>query len=305
MGNKRPFTKINLIWLGLSLAVGYWLLESALHAWVWSHTSFWEALHGAHDPNEIVMRIVVMVLLVGFGFMAERLLKREHQAREHAAHLNRLLNFLSDVNQVISRKRNPQELFDAACRIAVDKGGFHSAWIGLLNEQTGMVAPKAYVDIAEQTINNLAISVNKDCPGCDIISHPIRNRKPHICNDIAASPCESFCRREFMQHGARAAATFPLFQSGEVIGAFTVYATEPDYFEPDEIAVLEEAAGDLSFALDSIEGEKRLRERLEELERFHKATVQREFRIKELRDELERLQVETEDKQGGRTNHEE
>ena len=34
---------------------------------------------------------------------------------------------------------------------------------------------------------------------------------------------------------------------------------------------------------------RELKERLEELERFRKATIEREFRIKELRDEIERL----------------
>jgi len=34
---------------------------------------------------------------------------------------------------------------------------------------------------------------------------------------------------------------------------------------------------------------KELQVRINELERFHKATVEREFRMKELRDEIERL----------------
>jgi hypothetical protein len=32
-----------------------------------------------------------------------------------------------------------------------------------------------------------------------------------------------------------------------------------------------------------------LQERVEELERFHEATIDREYRIKELRDEIDRL----------------
>jgi predicted nucleic acid-binding Zn-ribbon protein len=37
---------------------------------------------------------------------------------------------------------------------------------------------------------------------------------------------------------------------------------------------------------------RELQKRVNELERFHEATIEREFRIKELRDEIERLKSE-------------
>ena len=48
--------------------------------------------------------------------------------------------------------------------------------------------------------------------------------------------------------------------------------------------------------MDSRQGKEQthlLKERLIELERFHEATIEREFRIKELRDQIELLKKET------------
>ena len=92
-----------------------------------------------------------------------------------------------------------------------------------------------------------------------------------------------------MRHGVHAAASFPLFSNEKIIGAFTVYSTDPNYFESDELDVLIEATGDISFALEAIKREESLKRRLDELEHFQKTTVQREFRIKELRDEVKQL----------------
>jgi len=49
--------------------------------------------------------------------------------------------------------------------------------------------------------------------------------------------------------------------------------------------------GDMELKIS--EKTKELNERIEELERFHDATIDREIRMKELRDELERLKNKT------------
>ena len=55
--------------------------------------------------------------------------------------LNHTYALLSNVNQTIVRMREQKESFEAACRIAVEQGGFRMAWIGLLDPQTKQVRP--------------------------------------------------------------------------------------------------------------------------------------------------------------------
>jgi len=50
--------------------------------------------------------------------------------------------------------------------------------------------------------------------------------------------------------------------------------------------------GTIQDITDHKKAEEELRVKLDELERFHKATIEREFRIKELNDEIKRLKLE-------------
>ena len=74
--------RINFIWFGVALAVGYWLLEAVLHAFVFTpEFSLLETMEASSSGNELYMRLIISALLIAFGFMAERLLSREHQGR--------------------------------------------------------------------------------------------------------------------------------------------------------------------------------------------------------------------------------
>jgi len=283
--------KLRFTWIGLAAGIGYWLLESALHAFIFSpEFSFIQMLAAEHDTNEITMRIIIILLLVGMGFAFDMHAAYRQELLDHANRLNRLLKFLSDVNQIMSHQRDMQALFDAACRVAVETGEFAFAWVGLLNRETGMVELQSYAGADEPAMH--AIPTDRHLPHCEIHSKAIRDGKAYICSDIDKSPCKSFCLDQQQLHGVHSVASFPLIQHGAVTGTMTVYACAVDYFKDDEMAVLSEAANDIAFTMDSIERETKLQQRLDELERFQKATVQREFRIKELGEEVKRLKAE-------------
>jgi PAS domain S-box-containing protein len=54
----------------------------------------------------------------------------------------------------------------------------------------------------------------------------------------------------------RASAVFPIRQNGKVCGALSVYVSRRDFFHDKEIALLEEAATNISFALDNFAREE-------------------------------------------------
>ncbi len=66
---------------GLVIAIGYWLTEAALHAYVFDHTDYLEsALHGT--SNELWMRAFTGVLFLVIGGLTQRYL---HQLHQHLA----------------------------------------------------------------------------------------------------------------------------------------------------------------------------------------------------------------------------
>jgi GAF domain-containing protein len=56
--------------------------------------------------------------------------------------------------------------------------------------------------------------------------------------------------------GVESMAAFPLRRRGEVVGALSLLAGEPGYFTPQVLQLMDEMAGDLSFALDHLQRER-------------------------------------------------
>jgi len=238
-----------------------------------------------YDSSDAVLLSIVASLAIYY-----LVLLPQRSMLSHAKRLNRLLRFLSYVNQVVQRQRDEQALFDAACHGAVKVGCFVTSAVSLLNRDTGMAELQACAGMDEPA--DTSIPPGKAGSYCEAHNNAIRDGKPYTCNNIEESACKDFCRNVLQRHGAHSTASFPLFRNHEAAGVFTVYAREVDYFKDDELDVLKEAADDISLALDVIDADKRLEQRLDELERFARATVDREFRIKELRDEVAALRAQ-------------
>ncbi len=69
---------------------------------------------------------------------------------------------------------------------------------------------------------------------------------------------------------------------GNIIGAFTIYSSETNFFNEDEIKLLLEIADDISFALGNIEHEEKrilakqeVKKRIKEIEDFYYMAVGR------------------------------
>jgi GAF domain-containing protein len=77
-------------------------------------------------------------------------------------------------------------------------------------------------------------------------------------NNLFTDPTVAPIRGELLQGGYRSCAAFPLFVQGNVVAALILLADEYDFFDAEEIALLDTLAADLSFALEYIEKSQRL-----------------------------------------------
>ncbi|MBZ0298678.1 MAG: PAS domain S-box protein [Anaerolineae bacterium] len=169
--------------------------------------------------------------------------------------LNRTLSMLSDINQAIVRIRHLPTLFETACQIAVEKGGFRMAWIGLLDEAAGRVTPVAHAGIAQEYLNNLNIVLNEERNGEGAIALALLKGEHIVVNDVEHDSIVIRSRDEALRLGYLAMAAFPLKVAGEARAAFGLYATETDFFDDDELRMLDEIAGDIAFAMEFAEQE--------------------------------------------------
>lgn len=161
---------------------------------------------------------------------------------------NRLYAVLTHINQAIVRATSREELFDEVCRVLVEQGEFRTAWIGWHDPETHMLVPAGMAGGSAASI-----SVRADEPeGRGPTGTAFREGRPQICNRLLEDASTALWAAEAERLGLQAAAVFPIRSMNEIVGTLSVYAAAADHFQESEVALLEEAAADISFALDNL-----------------------------------------------------
>jgi PAS domain S-box-containing protein len=175
-------------------------------------------------------------------------LQKSHE--QEITRLSRLYAALSQINQAIVWIRQRDELLQKICRVLVEFGKFNFAWIGMPEPETHRVRPVAHWGDKTKYLSQAVIYADERPEGRGPMGTAIRTGKPFVCNnftqDTAATPWRELADRA----GFRSAAAFPIRQNQVVCGAIMVTSDEPGFFRDMEVALLEEAAGDVTFALD-------------------------------------------------------
>lgn len=168
-------------------------------------------------------------------------------AEEKLRHANRLYAFISQINQTIVHVKSEQELFDESCRVATEFGKFKTAWISLtdtLKQEINLVAQSG---IAQADLSMFSgYKYSTDGPQ-DMV---VRSGEYYVCNDVRNEPKFEAWKPYISKEGIKSCMIIPLKRSGKVLGTFNIHASEVDFFDKQEIALLVEAAGDISYALD-------------------------------------------------------
>jgi diguanylate cyclase (GGDEF)-like protein/PAS domain S-box-containing protein len=173
--------------------------------------------------------------------------------------LSRVYTVLSEINALIMRVRDRQELFSEACRIAVDAGNFSMAWIGVIDSQTLEGKVVAWHGGKQEYVSGINLTALEETsaslrPAC----RALRQARPIICNDIAADPSVLSVRDELLARGHQSLGCFPLIVAGQPTAVLALYADQPNAFDDAEARLLLELAGNVSFALDHLEKQERL-----------------------------------------------
>lgn len=183
--------------------------------------------------------------------------ERKH-SEEKIINLTRLYATLSHTNNTIVRAQNREELFRNICQGAVDHGEFVFAWIGLVDEATRMVTPvQHYGDGAGylSNITSIGVSIENVPTGRGPTGTAIREKRVCFVNDYVNDERIEPWRRVALEYGFHGSASIPLSFMGKVIGALTLYSEELNFFNAEQLDLLDEMTRDISFALDNFERE--------------------------------------------------
>lgn len=203
----------------------------------------------------LVGSVLSFALLLLVYYHLNRQIARRKSSEERLIHLNRLYAVLTHVNQAIVRIRERDALFQEVCRTTVEEGMFRMAWVGQVNSATRLVEPVAHWGFEEGYLKNIRISVEDEPEGRGPTGSAFRAGRSFVCSDIRSDPRMLPWREEALKRGYASSAAFPVQLDGRLIGAFTVYASEPGLFNEENVALLNEVTSDLAFALESMEQE--------------------------------------------------
>jgi PAS domain S-box-containing protein/diguanylate cyclase (GGDEF)-like protein len=196
----------------------------------------------------------VRAIVINFRDVTERVLQ-EHRIER----LSRIRDVTSEINAAIVRVRDRQMLFQEICRIAVERAHLGSAWVGVLDAATLDITPVAWAGEGSDEMYK-AKSTARDDParGQGAVSRAVRERRVVVNNDLSREAFGGPRLQAVLKLGLRSMIALPLFEGDAVAGTLTLYAKEPDFFDDEEIALLTELAGNISFALEHMARQEKI-----------------------------------------------
>ncbi len=235
-------------------------------------------LHGSHkNGNKVSLELSWAEWVTSSGKYFTGII-RDISNRKHAElkilKLNRTLAVLSNINELIVRERDRQKIFDDACSIIVDYGKLSMCWIGMIDEAGGRIQPVAHAGIAHSTLDRFPYALSGIREGIGRTGIAFRDAVNIICNDIAHDERMIPWRESALALGSKSSATFPLHIASKTVGTINYYANEVDYFDDEEIVLLNDLAMDISFALEMHENDEKRRRSESQARKLSRAVEQ-------------------------------
>ena len=176
------------------------------------------------------------------------------EAELRAQRLHRVTSVLSAINGLIVRATDTNELYQEACRIAVETGRFLRVWVGLMDPVTHLPVMVAWCEgersqgYFEHFAPRLSSYLHQDDAR---FRELMQHQRPVVINNLQNDNWMGLSPRSQHWH-LRAVALFPLTDHQTTVGWLALHADEIDVFDAEECRLLSELAGDISFAMSHI-----------------------------------------------------
>jgi PAS domain S-box-containing protein len=175
---------------------------------------------------------------------------------ENESKLNRIYSFISKINELILYSTDEINLYKEACDIAIKYGEFKMAWVGVLNIETKGIVPIVHAGFEDNYLSEVKIVADQNlAEGKGPSGRAIIEGTYVVSNDIENDPIMLPWKTQAMARGYRSSIALPIKKAKKVVGIYTLYAHTPNFFNEEEIKLLNEVADNISFAAENIEKE--------------------------------------------------
>jgi PAS domain S-box-containing protein len=175
------------------------------------------------------------------------------QAEDALKKINRAARLLGESSRVLMDSADERMLLQGICDLAVASGGYRMAWVGTAEHDAGQtVKPVARSGKGLDYLDDTLMSWADDPSGQGPCGIAIRSRLP-VCNqNFITNPAMAPWRELAIEHGFQSSLGLPLIVDQDVVGVLSLYATEPDAFQKEEVDLLSKLADQLGYGLGAI-----------------------------------------------------
>jgi diguanylate cyclase (GGDEF)-like protein/PAS domain S-box-containing protein len=167
--------------------------------------------------------------------------------------MERARDVLAECARVLVRATEERQLLRDMCRIAVDKGGYLMAWVGLTRDDAQRsIQPVASEGLDAGYVESMRFSWGDDPIGRGPAGEAVRAGRTHAIRDARTDPSFAPWREAALARGYRAVAALPLKIDGATFGVLAIYSGEPGAFDAGEVHLLEELADDIAYGVGNL-----------------------------------------------------
>ena len=185
---------------------------------------------------------------------------QREQQQAQIARLDRVLRMLSGVNALVVRIRDRTELLKETCRLAVSVGGYSTAIVSAKQPGAFGLQPVAWSGVSDKVTDALrAIVAESATRPTSIIGRVMQSGTPFVCNDSTSLEGTVNFNALMVKAGMRSLVALPLTIDNTTVGVVLLVARDPGAISEEELRMLREVSGNLSFALQYLQQDTKVR----------------------------------------------
>ena len=170
---------------------------------------------------------------------------------------NRALQTLSAVNLALVQAENENGLLRSITHVIADQGGYSLAVVDYAEDDPEKsITPMAWSGFEGSHYWAEHLTWADTERGQLPVARAIRSGTTQFCHDVPTDPSFDPWREAVQAHGYQANIAFPFRDDGKIFGSLSIYSSDANSFDEEEIKLLEKMADDLAYGIVALRTRK-------------------------------------------------
>ena len=175
------------------------------------------------------------------------------QAEAESRRLNRALQTIVECRRRMAQAQDELAMLTDVCQVLVDLGGYRMAWVGFAeSDEAKSIRSVVYAGHNEGYVEALKLTWADREGGRGPTGTAIRTGQPSVGWNFANDPRLAPWHDEALRRGFVSSIALPLLQDGRGFGALTLYSSQREAFDDNEIRLLTELTNDVAYGIQAL-----------------------------------------------------